>query len=119
MLQDFSPGDYIVFQIESGYSLLRIIDIDLNEGDPIWHLAGYDEYFLDVESAESSIKDGRLPKPIPVHLVLTNRAFESTQTAKLFNVPLNEDDRESYLNWLADADHEVSDRSVRLMLGLR
>jgi hypothetical protein len=57
--------------------------------------------------------DQQLGVAIP-HVALTNRAFESTQVAKVNNNPLTDDE----MKRLND-DVEVSDRSVRLLLGLR
>ena len=119
MPQNFQAGDYLVFQLESGFALLRVIDVNQGDADTVWHLAAYDEFFLDVEQAEAGITNGTLPKPSHTHIALTNRAFESTQVARLVNVPLSDGDRDAYQKWQADANHEISDRSVRLMLGLR
>lgn len=119
MSQNFDPGDFLVFQLESGYGLLRVIAVDQAQSDTVWHLAGYDEFFLDVDSAESAIAREEALKASHDHIALTNRAFESTQVARLTNVPLNDLDRAAYRRWLADPVREVSDRSVRLMLGLR
>ena len=119
MSQNFQPGDFLVFQLESGYALLRVLAIHLSNADTIWHLAAFDEFFLDVEHAEAVITGETLPKPSQAHIALTNRAFESTQVAKLINVPLTISDSEAYQKWQNDPNREVSDRSVRLMLGLR
>jgi hypothetical protein len=53
------------------------------------------------------------------HLALTNRAFESTQVAKMKNVPLTEQELIPYDVWESFGNGEISDRSVRLLLGLR
>ncbi len=119
MAQNFSPGDYLVFQLESGYGLLRVVSVDTDGGNTVWHLAAYDMFFLDVEHAEKTIASGDLSDPSHDHLALTNRAFESTQVARLLNVELTDSERAGYLRWLDDPDRVVSDRSVRLMLGLR
>ncbi|MEP6947170.1 MAG: hypothetical protein ABJA02_14715 [Acidobacteriota bacterium] len=119
MAQNFTPGDFLVFQLESGYGLLRVIAVDNDEDNTVWHLAGYDEFFLDVDSAEAAIARQNPPKPSHDHIAITNRAFESTQVARLTNVPLEDIDRSSYIRWIADPGHEVSDRSVRLMMGFR
>ena len=110
----FDAGDYLVFQIESGYGLLRVLDISQAEnGENVWHLLAYNEFFPDVEFAEMGINSG-LTTNIS-HIALTNRAFESTQVAKLENKPLKDDELKAYQDWSG----EISDRSIRLILGLR
>lgn len=119
MAQNFIPGDFLVFQLESGFGILRVIAVDDVDGGPVWHLAGFDEFFLDVDHAEQTIYGDRRPVPSRRHIALTNRAFQSTQVAKLGNIELTDDDRAAYLRWRDDPAREISDRSVRLMLGLR
>ncbi len=41
MSQNFQAGDFLIFQIESAYGLLRILAIEENAGESIWHLAAY------------------------------------------------------------------------------
>jgi hypothetical protein len=50
---------------------------------------------------------------------LTNRAFESTQVARMKNEPLNEDELQKASEWRNSPESEASDLSVRLLLGLR
>ena len=117
MPQDFQPGDFLIFQLESGYGLLRVLDIEGDENNPIWHLSAFRDLFLDVDMADSALENpGSLTVDIP-HVALTNRAFESTQVAKMRNVPLTDEEIQRIED--PDAAPEVSDRSVRLMLGLR
>ena len=118
MSQNFQAGDYLIFQIESGFGLLRILTIEEQNGKKVWHLAAYNEMFLDVESADAKLEN---PQSLTVnypHLALTNRAFESTQTARMTNMPLTADDLKAFEDWKSNQG-EVSDRSVRLLLGLR
>ena len=119
MSQNLTAGDFLVLQLESGYALLRVIAIDGIGPDRVWHVAAFDDFYLDVEHAEAGISGADLPKPSYPHIALTNRAFESTQVAKLLNRDLTDADLEPYRNWLVDPNREVSDRSVRLMMGLR
>lgn len=119
MSQTFQPGDYLVFQLEAGFALLRILSVDESNDDLVWHLSAYDDFFLDVESAENAINGDNHPKPSLSHVALTNRAFESTQVAKIMNKPLTEDEIQPMIDWKSDPNREISDRSVRLMLGLR
>ena len=118
MLQEFEPGDYLIFQIESGYGLLRVLAIEGPDEAPVWHVAAYDDLFLDAETADAAIDSGTLTIGHP-HLPLTNRAFESTQVSRMQNKPLTADELRAYQRWQEEPLREISDRSVRLMLGLR
>jgi len=116
--QNFQAGDYLIFQIESGYGLLRILAIEETNGEKIWHLTAYNELFLDSETADAAIENlNALTISLP-HVALTNRAFESTQTARMSNKPLNEIELQPLYDW-KNSGGEIFDRSVRLMLGLR
>jgi len=116
--QNFQAGDFLIFQIESGYGLLRILAIDEAESGTVWHLAAYNEMFMDIDMADAAIKNyGSLTINYP-HLALTNRAFESTQVAKMNNAPLSENELKPFEEWRT-SDGKVSDLSVRLLLGLR
>lgn len=119
MAFDFKGGDFLVYQLESSYGLLRVLAVEDEANDPIWHVATYDEFFLEVEHAESLIISGTLPKPGHEHIALTNRAFESTQVAKIAHLPLTDADEQGLNAWRSGPDREISDRSVRLLLGLR
>ena len=119
MSQNFQPGDFIVFQLESGFALLRVLDVDDLDGEKTWHVAAYNEFFPDVDSAEAAASDPQNLTVSSRHIALTNRAFESTQVAKLLNIPLNHDDVSGLQEWRMDPTQRISDRSVRLMLGLR
>lgn len=110
----FQAGDFLIFQVESGYGLLRVLDITQSEdGEKIWHISAYNELFPDVEFADAAINAG-LTISVP-HVALTNRAFESTQVSKMENKPLRDDELTAYQDW----DGEISDRSIRLIMGLR
>ncbi len=119
MSQNFQPGDFLVFQLEAGFALLRLLAIDESESEKIWHLAAYGDFFLDVESAEMASTDPASLTLNSPHIALTNRAFESTQVAKITNIPLTDNEIAPLSAWQNDPNHQVSDRSVRLMLGLR
>ncbi len=119
MSQNFQTGDFLIFQIESGYGLLRILDIERTANDTVWHLASYREMFLDIDMADTALQNPNsltIDKP---HIALTTRAFEATQVARMKNEPLNDDELNAYEDWRQSENSEVSDRSVRLMLGLR
>jgi hypothetical protein len=119
MSQSFQPGDYLVFQLEAGFALLRLLAIDEGESGKTWHVAAYVDLFPDVETAEAAAS---VPERLAVsgqHMALTNRAFESTQVARIANIALTDDETSGLDKWRTDDTREVSDRSVRLMLGLR
>jgi hypothetical protein len=118
MSEPFAPGDDLIFQLESGYGLLRVIAIEERDGRNIWHLSAYEELFGDIESAERALAspDGlHLRKK---HMALTERAFERTPAARIGNRPVTENERAIYDDWSRNGG-EVSDRSALLMLGLR
>ena len=119
MSQNFQSGDYLVFQLEAGFALLRLLDLEENEQGRVWHVAAFSDFFPDVESAEAAIGS---PEPLTIsnpHIALSTRAFESTQVARLENMPLTESDTEPVRCWRSDPLRVVADRSIRLLLGLR
>ena len=118
MGQTFAAGDDLIFQLESGFGLLRVIAIDEGVPETTWHLMAYEELFPDVESAERALGD---PASLHIrrdHMALTARAFERTPAARLGNRPVTESERAAFHQWAA-SDGKVSDRSALLMLGLR
>ena len=119
MSQNFQAGDFLIFQIESGYGLLRILAIGENENGAVWHLAAYNEMFLDIETADAALANYQSLTISYPHLALTNRAFESTQVARMKNEPLSDDELKSLRDWETNPQRKVSDLSVRLLLGLR
>ena len=119
MSQNLQPGDFLIFQLESGYALLRVLDVGRTVDDTIWHLAAYGDFFLDVETADLALENSSSLSISHPHIALTNRAFESTQVARMKNEPLKEMNLNAFEVWKKNPDREISDRSVRLMLGLR
>jgi hypothetical protein len=118
MSEQFAPGDDLIFQLESGYGLLRVIAIDQRDAKTVWHLAAYEELFGDVESAERALATPESLHIRKKHMALTERAFERTPAARIGNRPVTEMERDLYENWRRRGG-EVSDRSALLMLGLR
>lgn len=120
MPQNFEPGDYLVFQLESGFALLRVLEIEDadGDGDTIWHLAAFRDLFLDVDSAERAIQEEALTIEIP-HVAITNRAFESTQVARLANRQLDPNELAAVKDRRSDPRRQIHDRSIKLLLGLR
>ena len=117
MSYPFNPGDDLIFQLESGFGLLRVLAVEGEGSGTVWHLLAYDDFFPDVEAAEAALAATPLPVRKP-HMALTNRAFERTPAARLGNRPVNEDELAAYNDWL-NSDRVVSDRSALLMLGIR
>jgi hypothetical protein len=118
MNQAFAPGDDLIFQLESGFGLLRVIAIDEREGKSVWHLLAYEELFPDVESAERALAQPSSLHLRQPHMALTDRAFERTPAARLGNRPVSDAERAPYDKWIEQGG-QVSDRSALLMLGLR
>jgi len=120
MVQSLQVGDFLVFQLEAGFGLLRLLAVDEDaEGKLTWHLVAYNDLFPDVDTADASTQQPEKLSVAIAHAALTNRAFESTQVAKVSNIPLTPGELEPFSSWLASADRHVSDRSIRLLLGLR
>lgn len=118
-VHSFEPGDFLIFQLESGYGLLRVLAVEERNAGEVWHLAVYRDLFLDPDTADVALETPQnLTAEIP-HVAITNRAFESTQVAKMGNHSLTGDELSGYESWKTSADQPVSDRSVRLLLGLR
>lgn len=117
MSNSFNPGDDLIFQLESGFGLLRVLAVEGEGAGTVWHLLAYDDFFPDVEAAEAALAGAPLPVRKP-HMALTNRAFERTPVARLGNRPVTEAELVAYNDWLNN-DRSVSDRSALLMLGVR
>jgi hypothetical protein len=115
----FKAGDFLFFQLEAGFALIRVLDIEEETNDLVWHLVGYNDLFPDIESIERAVESpDSLSISIP-HVALTNRAFESTQVADIGNAELSDAEKLLIKKWTEDASAEISDRSIRLHLGLR
>lgn len=120
MAREFQPGDDLLFQLESGFGLLRVLAIEQDSaGLLIWHLLAYQDLFLDSDTAENALRNPHNLKVSIDHMALTNRAFERTPTAKLLNRPVSNEELDLVENWKNKPECEVSDRSALLMLGLR
>jgi hypothetical protein len=118
MDQTLNPGDDLIFQLESGFGLLRVLASEQNGADRIWHLMAYEELFPDVEAAELALAQSENLHVRRAHMALTERAFERTPAARLGNRPVTTEELNAYQRWRDDAG-EISDRSALLMLGLR
>jgi len=122
MALPFQPGDDLIFQLESGFGLLRVIAVEerAGSGDTVWHLLAYEDLFPDVETAEAALANNASQLGIrAAHLPLTDFAFGKTPAARLGNRPVGEDELVAYRAWSANGGGEVFDRSALLILGLR
>ena len=118
MSDRIAPGDLLVFQIESGYGLLKVIGADQTGAGTIWHVKAYRDLFMDIDMADlAAASPESLIVEIP-HVAMTDRAFESTQVSTLANTEVTQEETDSLTAWRTNGS-EVSDRSVRLLLGLR
>ena len=114
----FAPGDDLIFQLESGFGLLRVIAVDESETGPIWHLMAYEEFFPDPDAAELALINPDSLHIRKAHMALTDRAFERTPAARLGNRPVSAAEQRARQEWI-EAGGKVSDRSALLMLGIR
>jgi len=119
MSQPFQPGDFLLYQLESGYGLIRVLDFEGDNEQRTWHVAVYEELFPDVEWAEKALDQPEALHLYKPHLALTERAFDRTPTARLKHVPLAESDLDAYQQWRQSAERHVFDRSLLLLLGMR
>ncbi len=117
--QRFNSGDDLLFQLESGFGLLRVLAVEEREGKLVWHLLAYEELFPDAEEAERTLAQPETLHVRVAHMALTDRAFERTPAARLGNRPVDESELTEYRAWSEKSESVVSDRSALLMLGLR
>ena len=99
MSHQFAPGDDLIFQLESGLGLLRILAIEGEGAETVWHLLAYDEFFPSVEAAEAALAQPDSLTMRKAHMALTDRAFERTPAARLGNRPLTEAELAGYREW--------------------
>ncbi len=119
MVREFAPGDDLIFQLESGLGLLRILAIEGEGLDTVWHLLAYEEFFPDIEAAEAALARPDSLTIRKAHMALTDRAFERTPAARLGNRHVTEHELVPYQKWLQLETRKVSDRSALLLLGIR
>ncbi|HEX3560580.1 MAG TPA: hypothetical protein VHU19_15350 [Pyrinomonadaceae bacterium] len=118
MALTFAPGDDLVFQIESGFGLIRVLAVEGEGRESVWHILVYQDFYPDVESAEAALALAQGLEVRTPHLALTEHAFEKTPAARLGNRPVAGDELEAYRRWQTEGG-KVHDRSVLLMLGMR
>jgi hypothetical protein len=119
MSHELAPGDFLLFQLESGLGLLRVLAVEGEGKETVWHLLAYDEFFPSAEAAELAITQPAALEIRKGHMALTDRAFERTPAARIGNQPLTERELNAYREWQHASDRKVSDRSALLMLGIR
>ena len=115
----FNEGDFLFYQLEAGFALLRLLGIDEMDNETILHVSAFRDLFLDVEQIESAIENPSTLKLDIPHVALSNRAFAATQVATVGHAPLTDDELRILRTWRDDPDQVVSDRSIRLITGLR
>ena len=118
MAVTYAAGDDLVFQMESGFGLVRVLGSEGGGHEAVWHLLVYHEFYADVETAEAALSSGRALDVREPHLALTAHAFEKTPAARLGNRPVAEEELEALRRWRAEGG-PVHDRSLLLMLGMR
>ena len=119
MAHQFAPGDDLIFQVESGLGLLRVLAVEHEGADTIWHLLAYEEFFSSVEAAEAALAEPGSLSVRNSHMAMTDRAFERTPAARLGNRPVKEEELTGYRQWQQSENRKVSDRSALLLLGIR
>lgn len=119
MTHQFVPGDDLIFQVESGLGLLRILAIDGEGRETVWHLLAYEQFFPDVESAEQALVTPDSLSVRIAHMALTDRAFERTPAARIGHRELTNAELSAYQSWAKSQTQPVSDRSALLLLGIR
>jgi hypothetical protein len=118
MTLHYEPGDDLVFQLESGFGLLRVLASEEREGGRVWHLMAYEELFPEVEAAEAALASPDALGVRAAHLALTEHAFEKTPVARLGNRPVRDEELAAYRDW-QQRGGRVHERSALLLLGLR
>ena len=119
MEQRFKAGDLLFFQLESGFALIKLLAVDEIANDLVWQVTAFGDLFPDVESIENAVAGSDQFSLSIEHAALTNRAFESTQMAAIGNVPLTDNERARVDEWSKDPGRNISDLSIRLLMGLR
>ncbi len=120
MAREFKAGDVLIFQLESGFGLLKVLAIDESAtGEAVWHLAAFEDLYLDSEMADNALQNIGSLRFSEKHLALTNRAFESTPTARMGNYGVADSESGSVAKWRENPNRKILDTSIRLLLGLR
>jgi hypothetical protein len=118
MALTYAPGDDLVFQMESGFGLMRVLASEGEGRETVWHILVYHEFYPDVESAEAALAVAQTLAVREPHLALTEHAFEKTPAARLSNRPVADEELDALRRWRQEGGR-AHDRSLLLMLGMR
>ena len=118
MALSYAAGDDLVFQMESGFGLVRVLGSEGEGHDAVWHVLVYHDFYPDVEAAEEALASGRALDVREPHLALTEHAFEKTPAARLANRPVSDRELEALGRWRREGGR-AHDRPLLLMLGMR
>ena len=118
MALSFAAGDDLVFQMESGFGLVRVLASEGEGAGAVWHVLVYFDFYPDVETAEAALASGGALAVREPHLALTGHAFEKTPAARLGTRPVTETELEARRRW-EQSGGQAQDRSVLLLLGMR
>lgn len=118
MALGYEPGDDLVFQVESGFGLMRVLAREGEGARAVWHILVYADFYPDVEAADAALASGRELAAREPHLALTEHAFEKTPAARLGNRPVSAPELEPLARW-RESGRAPQDRSVLLLLGMR
>ena len=114
----YEPGDDLVFQVESGFGLMRVLAREGEGPERVWHILVYRDFYPDVESADAALASGSELETREPHLALTEHAFEKTPAARLGNRAVAPKELEALERW-RESRGEAQDRSVLLLIGMR
>jgi hypothetical protein len=114
----FEAGDDLVFQVESGFGLMRVLAFEGAGGGAVWHVLVYEDFFPDVETAEAALAGGAALGVRNAHIAFTEHAFAKTPAARLGNRPVTAAELTPVEDWRA-AGGVAHDRSLLQMIGMR
>jgi len=114
----FAAGDDLVFQVESGFGLMRVLAAEGAGDEAVWHVLVYEDFYPDVEAAEAALAGGGGLAVRNAHIAFTEHAFAKTPAARLGNRPVAEEELKALGAWRGSGG-AVHDRSLLQMLGMR
>jgi hypothetical protein len=114
----FAAGDDLVFQVESGFGLVRVLASEGEGERAVWHVLVYEDFYPDVEAAEAALSGGTTLAVRNSHIAFTEHAFTKTPAARLGNRPVEAGEWAALEAWRA-AGGAVQDRSLLQMIGVR
>jgi hypothetical protein len=114
----FAAGDDLVFQVESGFGLVRVLATEGAGEAAVWHILVYENFYPDVETAEAALDGGAALAVRSPHIAFTEHAFAKTPAARLGNRPITAEELKALEDW-REARGAVHDRSLLQMIGMR